>query len=39
MNIIRKGVRETLLAPVRVLQGAVDALAEAVNGSSKRESN
>ncbi len=35
MNILRKIVKETLLVPLRVVQGAADAMDEAVNGKRK----
>lgn len=35
MNIIRKGVKTLLLVPLRVVQGAADAVDEAVNGPKK----
>lgn len=32
MNILRKTVKEVLLMPLRVIQGGMDAMDEAVNG-------
>ena len=37
MNIIKKIVKETVLAPYRVMEGALAALDEVVNGPKKED--
>ena len=38
MNILRKIVKETVLIPYRVIQGAIDAMDTVVEGKEKDES-